>query len=56
MRLNYVLKYENMNPGSISNPGVRSLGFIRLELVFREYDTHGIGNDSLFVWHIYEAV
>lgn len=35
--LKYVLKYENINSGSISNPDVRSLGFIRLELVFREY-------------------
>ena len=26
MQLNYVLKDENINPGSISNPGVRSLG------------------------------
>lgn len=54
MGLNYVLKYENTDPESISNPGVRSLGFIRLELVFREYYIHGIGSD--YYYQIYEVV
>lgn len=56
MGLNYVLKDENINPGSISNPGVRSPEFVRSELVFREFYTHGTGSGSLFMYQIYEAV
>ena len=56
MQLNYVLKDENINPGSISNPGVRSLGAIRLELVFKEYCIHGMGCGYLLTGHIYEAL
>lgn len=55
MGLNYVLKDENINSGSISNPGVRSSGSIRLELVFKEYDIHGTGSGYLFMCQIYEA-
>lgn len=56
MGLNYVLTGENINSGSISNPGERSLGSIRLELVFKEYYIHGIGSGYLFMCQIYEAV
>ena len=56
MHLNYVLKDENINPGSVSNPGVRSLGAIRLELVFKEYCIHGMGSVYLLTGHIYEAL
>lgn len=56
MQLNYVLKDENINLGSVSNPGVRSLGAIRLELVFKEYCIHGMGSVYLLTGHIYEAL
>lgn len=51
-----MLKDENMDPGSISNSSITSLGFIRLALVFREYYIHGIGSGYLFMYLIYEAV
>lgn len=45
-----------MDHESISNPGVKSLGFIRLELLFREYYVHGIESDYIFMYQIYETV